>query len=334
MARRGWLCDRSICVVLIGAAITLAPASARATDSSEPLPSCTLEPGPIRTVTRVQDGETVTLDDGSEVRLIGALAPRARDADAEAGTWPLENAAVDALKTLVLGHTVKLAFGGQRSDRYGRAIAHLFAENNGESLWVQGEMLKLGYARVYGLFDNFACARELLAHEKLARDAHIGVWALSLYGRKPASLVRMLNPLRSQFQLVAGKVQNVSRTKSAVYLNFGDDWKTDFTARIGKSVISKNSAWAANLEALKGQDIEIRGWIERRNGPMIDVVDPAQIESIGPLPSTPPADAPNSAGTNSEPETSSMPSPPGDKVVIPRAKQKRPEPRVPDAENL
>src|SRR5262245_17214436 len=55
-----------------------------------------LEPGPARTVTRVLDGETVALDDGTELRLIGALAPRAVDADAEA--WPAEAAATEALR--------------------------------------------------------------------------------------------------------------------------------------------------------------------------------------------------------------------------------------------
>ena len=51
---------------------------------------CTLEPGPVRTVARVLDGETLILDDGKAVRLIGALAPRAHDAGAAAGAWPPE----------------------------------------------------------------------------------------------------------------------------------------------------------------------------------------------------------------------------------------------------
>lgn len=257
-----------------GLAVSMAGAvGAHAVETVAAAPPCTLEPGPIHTVTRVLDGETVALDDGSEVRLIGALAPRARDGDAAEGTWPPENEAIAALKALVLGHTVKLTYGGQRSDRYGRSVAHLFADKDGESVWVQGELLKMGHARAYGLFDNFACAHELLEHEMLARNAHLGLWGLSLYRPKPAAQPRLLMHVRSQFHIVAGRVRNVSRTKTAVYLNFGDDWKTDFTARIGKSVLSKNAEWAAKLEALQGQEIAVRGWIERRNGPMIDVID-------------------------------------------------------------
>ena len=67
----------------------------------------------MRTVARVLDGETLTLDDGSVVRLIGALAPRARDAGDAPGAWPPESEAVKALSDLVLGKKVKLAFGGR-----------------------------------------------------------------------------------------------------------------------------------------------------------------------------------------------------------------------------
>ena len=47
------------------------------------------------------DGETVALDDGRELRLIGALAPRAIDVGAEPGTWPLEIAAQAESRTLL-----------------------------------------------------------------------------------------------------------------------------------------------------------------------------------------------------------------------------------------
>ena len=70
----------------------LAPAPAAAADSPESAAvACAgLTPGPARTVVRIIDGETVGLDDGSEVRLIGALAPRALDVGAAPGAWPWE----------------------------------------------------------------------------------------------------------------------------------------------------------------------------------------------------------------------------------------------------
>ena len=83
---------------------------------------------------------------------------------------------------------------------------------------------------------------------------------------------------RSQFELVEGPVISVSRSKSGVYLSFGADWKTDFTARIAKDVLAAHPDFDQILSQLKDKPVTVRGWIERRNGPMIDVRDPAQIE--------------------------------------------------------
>ena len=118
--------------------------------------SCALSPGPVGTVARVLDAETLVLDDGSAVRLIGALAPRARDAGAAAGAWPPETEAIKFLSDLVLGKRVKLAFGGRRKDRYGRFLAQVFLDDGGKTEWVQGALLTQGHARMYGLPDRYS----------------------------------------------------------------------------------------------------------------------------------------------------------------------------------
>ena len=308
--------------------------------------TCTLEPGLVKTVARVVDAETVQLDDGSEVRLIGALAPRARDANAAPGSWPAEQDAIAALSELVLGRSVKLAFGGRHTDRYGRHVAQLFVERDGNSQWVQGALLANGHARVYGLPENFACGRELLAHERIARENRLGIWRVALYRPKPSALAGQLMGLRSSFQIVDGRVASVSRTKSAVYLNFGSDWKSDFTIRIGKPALSGNTEWAAALDGLKDKDVSVRGWIERRNGPLIEVFDPSQLEIQGETVAPPVAAAPNDAGPEADPKPASGPDTTGDAAASPpaptqaapprpsRHKQKRPEPRAPGAVNL
>ena len=249
-----------------------------AEEGKSPAP-CALDPGPVRTVARIVDAETLVLDDGSVVRLIGALAPRARDAGAAAGAWPPEADAERALSDLVLGKKVKLAFGGRRSDRYGRALAQVFLEDGGDE-WVQGALLAGGHARAYGLPDSFACSRELLAHEAEARRRRIGLWSNGVYRPMPADRPGTLMQLRGRYERVIGRIASVGRTKSTTYLNFGADWKTDFTARIGKAVLAANPEFARLIDDLAAKTIVIRGWIERRNGPMIDIADPSQLEVI------------------------------------------------------
>src|SRR5918999_3745487 len=91
---------------LLAAWLILAMAGAQAAAE------CALQPGPARAVARVLDGETLALDDGTEVRLIGALSPRPLEAAADASYWPPEREAIAALERLVLGRSVELAFAG------------------------------------------------------------------------------------------------------------------------------------------------------------------------------------------------------------------------------
>lgn len=255
----------------------LAPLHAVA-ESSAPPARCTLEPGPIRTVTRVVDGETLVLDDGKVVRLIGALAPRAHDAGAAPGAWPPETDAVKALSDLVLAKKIKLAFAGRRTDRYGRVLAQVFLEDRGREEWVQGTLLANGYARAYGLPESFACARELLAHEAEARRKRLGIWSNGVYRAMSADHPGELIKLRGKYVRVIGNVVSVGRTKGATYLNFSNDWRTDFTARIDKKILAANPEFDRSLDGLANKTVALRGWIERRNGPLIDLVDPSQLE--------------------------------------------------------
>lgn len=254
-----------------------APPSA-ATDASEP--ECTLRPGPARTVTRVIDAETVLLDDGKELRLAGILAPRARDAGANPGAWPAEENAKAALAAQILGKEIGLAYARRSSDRYGRYSAHAFLQSGGTRTWVQGELLARGHARAAALPGDGLCLEELLAHENLARTTGTGLWALRLYGAKDAARAPLLMAYRASFQIVRGRVTGISETRDALYFNFGGDWKSDFTVRVPRRVTARDPSLAGKLRALAGQLVEVRGWIERRNGPMITIEQPGEITSI------------------------------------------------------
>ena len=280
--------------------------------------TCGLEAGPQRSVVRVIDAETVLLDDGSEVRLIGALAPRSPDLKPDAQAWPPEQRAEDALRALVVGRGVELAFAGRRLDRYGRQLAHLFLERGGERVWVQGEMLSSGNARAYGIAGSFTCMRELLAHEWSAREARTGIWAEGAYEPRQAWQTRALMRLRNSYQIVTGRVVAVEAKKTRTYLNFGKNWRTDFTAGVDAKVLRAHPQLAQQLKALEGRRVEVRGWIEYRGGPYIDVEDPAQIEAVE---ERPPRRLPAPEG----PATSSgRRQVPGENGDAPGAKERRP----------
>jgi endonuclease YncB( thermonuclease family) len=233
-----------------------------------------LQTGPTRTVARIIDGETLALDDGSELRLIGALAPRASDVGAEAGKWPPELATAAELEGLVLAKSVELAFGGERADRHGRLQAQAYWREGERRRWVQGHLLEQGLARAYVQAGNRACAAELVAAESSARLARRGLWAEAAYEVRPAGATRSLSRLRGSFQVVEGRIERVGLARGSIYLDFGNG-RGAFSASLRRTDRTLLGGNADNPKALEGRTVRVRGWIERCGGalagPVIDL---------------------------------------------------------------
>ncbi len=237
-----------------------------------------LELGPTRAVTRVVDGETVALDDGSELRLIGALAPRARDVGSPPGAWPPEIATQEALRDLVLGKSIEIRFDGAREDRYGRHLAQAFLIDGAQRLWVQGHLLENGFARAYATRGSRACAAELLAAERAARQAGRGLWAQAAYQLRRAADTEDLIAYRTTFQLVEGTVASVAIVRGTIYLNFERKWRGAFAVSLRRDDRGVLGAFTAKPAELEGRRVRVRGWIEQRGGgPAID------LSAAGPL---------------------------------------------------
>ncbi len=265
--------------VMLAVCLLWATAGA-ATGPDEPQPPCTLEPGEPKSVAKVIDGETIQLADGAEVRLVGALSPRAFDAGVAGADWPAEREAHAALTTLVAGQAVALAHSGRHADRHGRLLAHVFVDRDGARAWVQADMIAAGHARAYGMPESVACLPDLRDYETAARDGQLGLWRNPVYAIRPAPATRDLMHLRNTYQIVEGTIAAVADVRGHVYLNFGTDWREDFTA--GIATARQDRAWLDEVRGLTGRRVRVRGWIERQNGPFIAVFDRAQIELIEP----------------------------------------------------
>ena len=223
-------------------------------------------------VTEIVDGDTLFLDSGTQVRLVGIQAPKLPLGRAGFVAWTLGEEAKAALADLTLGRMVALHYGGRQMDRYGRALAHIVRD---DGLWVQGALLAAGWARVYSFPDNRALVPAMLAAERRARGQAHGIWAEPFYAvRGTAALARLIDT----FEVVEGRVVSAALVRGRAYLNFGADWKTDFTATVAprERRIFDDEGW--DLEALEGRTVRVRGWIKSFNGPMIEVTHPEQIE--------------------------------------------------------
>jgi micrococcal nuclease len=231
-----------------------------------------LEPG---LVTEVTDGDTVVLADGRIVRMVGIQAPKLPLGRRGFRKWPLADASKEALEALSMGQSVALYSGGRQMDRWSRVLAHLRADDH---IWLQGEMLRAGMARVYSFADNTALVDEMLAIERDARSARRGIWALSYYAVRSANGA---TGYANSFQLVEGIIVDVAHVRGRVYLNFGEDWHTDFTILVPSRVRRAFERDGRDLKALEGKAVRVRGWLKDYNGPLIELTHPQQLEVLG-----------------------------------------------------
>ncbi|MGE0233479.1 MAG: thermonuclease family protein [Flavobacteriaceae bacterium] len=228
----------------------------------------------------VIDGDTVELSDSTMVRLVGIQAPKLPLGRPGFKAWPHAEEARIALEQLCLGRRVGMRFGGRRVDFNGRRLAHLFVERDEETVWLQRSMIAEGHARVYSFDDNRSCVRDLLREEALARQRGKGLWQLTSYGLLDARDARQIAGKRGEYHIVEGTVRGSKSARRRVFIDFGTDWRHDFTAVLPSSALRRFDWERFAPHELVGQRVRIRGWIGLKNGPYIDVTHPEQIERV------------------------------------------------------
>lgn len=234
------------------------------------------DPDPVRTgiVQNVIDADTVRLRSGTEIRLVGIQAPKLPLGRRGFRAWPLADKAKGFVERMATGKQVILEYGGRKTDRHRRLLAHLFLENGA---WVQGEILKSGFARVYSFPDNRARVAEMLSLEQEARSARRGIWDHPYYAiRNPGNADRFIG----SFQIVEGKPESIALVRNRAYLNFGKNWREDFTVTMSPKVMRRFWRGKDIRAAYADRIIRVRGWLKRFNGPQIEVTHPEQIEVL------------------------------------------------------
>lgn len=230
------------------------------------------------TVSSIVDGDTLLLASGAEIRLVGIQAPKLPLGRRNFRPWPLAEDSKRALEALAAGRRLRLSYGGRRMDRHGRLLAHLtIADGKNVGQWIQGALLEAGMARVYSFPDNRSRVADMLTHERAARAARRGIWAHPFYAiRTPETAARHIGT----FQLVEGRIVGTATVRGRGYLNFGDNWKTDFTVSISPRTLRRHWQGGPDIANLKGKRVRVRGWLKSYNGPLIEATHPEQIEIL------------------------------------------------------
>jgi endonuclease YncB( thermonuclease family) len=248
---------------------------AAATPAAPPLPASSACTGPIRDAgeaASVIDGRSFHLTDGREVRLAAIETPLIA-VDDTVGV-----AAKTALEELVLDRPIVLHLATPMPDRYGRLLAYAFVATPAGDLLIQRELVAGGHALLSPIGISPLCRNLLHATERTARGAKLGLWADPHHGVRPADDPADVLAYQGKFAVVGGRVASVRESGGIVYVNFGRKWLEDFAVTILKrnERVFTSAGMAPNK--LAGRRIEVRGWIEQRNGPSIEVARPEQIE--------------------------------------------------------
>jgi micrococcal nuclease len=232
-------------VLLLGVLLSACPAPAA--------PDC---PAPARGATEtsrlayVIDGDTVVLENGERVRLIGIDAPELGHDGA--ANQPLASDATGLLRDLAghRGAPLGLEPGIEPHDRYGRRLAYLF-DRGGHNLAEQ--LLRRGLAYLAPIPPNLRYLDCMQAAQAEARRERLGLW------RGPALNAAHLPP-REGFIRVRGKVERVHEGRGGLWfqlvggmaLNVHDDDLAAFRV--------------LRLGDLPGHAVEALGWVYQVKG--------------------------------------------------------------------
>jgi len=164
-------------------------------------------------VVYVYDGDTLRLANGTKVRLIGIDCPEMRDndklrADARRSGQELSRImaqgrqAYDFTRELILGREVWLEYDLEKTDKYGRTLAYVWfaigpdgvygkegipddfvvkrrsddPKRPGEWVFLNGTILKAGYARPMNIPPNTRFADDFRSFYQEARENQRGLW--------------------------------------------------------------------------------------------------------------------------------------------------------------
>ncbi|MEW6440237.1 MAG: thermonuclease family protein [bacterium] len=240
----------------------LLDASRPAVSTSGPGPSRASARESLTTIAAVIDGDTIRLQTGESVRLLGIDTPEKGE--------PYFEQAVRCTTDLVLGQPVRLLpCSKQKHDAYDRILAFVQAGHQDPGL----ELLGQGLARTLLIPP---CGLERAApYRKAEREAfrrERGIWSQQPTRRIPHQEAgRFVGCLMT----VTGRVLKVHTGPKAVHLNFGANDRTDFTA-----VIFRKDLAALLQDGLQppaeyaGRLVEVTGYLRSYGGPEI-IVDSA-----------------------------------------------------------
>ncbi|MDH5471352.1 MAG: thermonuclease family protein [Gammaproteobacteria bacterium] len=200
-------------------------------------------------VKSVHDGDTLTLNDGRKIRLIGINTPELARKNQPAE--PYAEQARQALDALVkqAKHNIKLVYGIDRTDKYQRTLAHIYLPDGNN---IQAHLISKGLATAFTTPPNDSqsnCYKQL---ETIAIKQKTGIWSLAEYQVKQPN---QLTKHSKGFHRIEARVSQIRQSKNAFWINLHGDIHIRIQNRDLKYFDMDT------LLHLKDKIIIVRGWL-------------------------------------------------------------------------
>ena len=179
-------------------------------------------------------------------------------------------------------HTVHIHPTSPKPDRHNRLSAHVIRLKDDHPLWLQADLVEKGMAQVSVSPNNQSCFSTLLKLEHQARKEQKGEWAKDKeFKVYRADELDQLNQIQQgKFVIVKGNVLTIGRSGQNTFINFSKEWQKDFTVLIKTRLLHRKTLNWPNIKTLPGKEVEVRGWLDHWNGPMIRVEVPEQLQRL------------------------------------------------------
>lgn len=228
-------------------------------------------------VAAVDDHADIVLTNGERLRLADVHLPRRGE------ERQLSRDLLQHLRGSLVDKSISYYETGRR-DRYDRLPVHLFTADQQS---VQRDLMHAALAvflpdpmtkKNIGLSCYVkALTGLLLEDERKARHSHEQLAsAASVFDAESGRLWAM----RGEFAIVQGVITDIKVTKRGAFVNFGEDWKQDFTAVLSKPVMLSFENQKKILSRFVGKRVQVRGFLDLYNGPSMRIDHLAQMEFI------------------------------------------------------
>jgi len=227
-------------------------------------------------VIEVIDGDTVRLSNGRLLRYIGLDTPEVRikekNGDFKYQPQPFSLEAKEFNRKLVEGNIARVEFDIEKTDCYGRLLGYCFIGK----IFVNKKLVEQGYAVISTRPPNVKYVESFVSAQKSARGAKRGLW-----GSLPTLNHNQANNYINQIRSVEGVVVGSYKSAKCLFLNFGQNYRSDFTVAIFNNVIKTFKQKGIDpLSFYNGKRIRVNGKIREYNGPEIIINSPYEIEVL------------------------------------------------------